>query len=177
VDCRLADRSTDRGSDRLDHAHRSRFRLGWFDRFDDLGGGYRLNGLRLGLDLGGRWCGLLRSGLLDRGRLVCRTGIGTCLGRHRSLARSRLLRRGLLDRFGFFRLLRTGQTITSCATFEPIGLCLDQRAGVSLHTDTHCFAQRHHFGVGHSELLGELVHSHVFRQNQFSLSLASAGRI
>jgi hypothetical protein len=175
VDRRLADRSTDRGSNRLDHAHRRRLGLGWFDRFDNLGGGYRLSGLRLGLDLGGRWCGLLRSRLLDGGRRVCGTGIGT-LGCHRSLAGSRLLRRGLLDRFGFFRLLRTGQTITSCATFEPIGLCLDQRAGVSLHTDTHCFAQRHHFGVGHSELLGELVHSHVFRQNQFSLSLASAGR-
>jgi hypothetical protein len=87
-----------------------------------------------------------------------------------------LLRRRLLDRLGLLRLLRTGQAITSRATFEPIGLCLDQRAGVSLHTNTHRFAERHHFGVGHSELLGELVHSHVFRQNQFSLSLASARR-
>ena len=66
--------------------------------------------------------------------------------------------------------------ITNGATFQPIGLRFDERAGVGLHTHTHLFTQRHHFGVGHSELLSELVHSHVLRQNQFSLSLASACR-
>ena len=177
MDCGLADRGADCDGGRLDHAHRCRLRLRCFNGLDQSGGG---NGrhfglrLRLRLDRDGRSRSLLRRCLFDGCRLFCGARVGTRFGR-RSFG-SCLLRRGLLDRLGLLRLLRTGQTITSRATFEPIGLCLDQRAGVSLHTDTHCVAQRHHFGVGHSELLGELVHSHVFRQNQFSLSLASARR-
>jgi hypothetical protein len=128
----------------------------------------------LGFDLDGRGRGLLGSRLLGR-RLGChRWWLG--LGGRDGLGGRCLLGRGLLGRLHFLRLHVTGQAITKCATFEPIGLCLDQRAGVRLHANTHCFAQRHHFGVGHSELLGELVHAHVFRQNLFSLSLASAYR-
>jgi hypothetical protein len=156
---------------RLDHSDRLWLRLGCGNRFGDNG---RLDtfhdGLRLRLDLGGLGRCLLRSCLLRR----CGRGVG--VGRRGRLCRRSLLRSGLLGRLDFLWLLRTGQTITKCATFEPIGLCLDQGARVGLHTHTHGVAQRHHFGVGHSELLGELVHAHVFRQNQFSLSLASACR-
>jgi hypothetical protein len=129
--------------------------------------------LRLRLDLDGSRRGFLgdsfgrRWGICGRLGRFCRRG---------GFGRGSLLRGRLLHRLDFFRLLIPGQSITNCATFEPIGLCLDEGARVGLHTHTHCIAQRHHFGVGHSELLGELVHAHVFRQNQFSLSLASACR-
>jgi hypothetical protein len=173
--CGLADGSTDSRCGGLDHADRCWFSLGCLDGFD-LGG--RSNGglcwLGLRLDRYSGSGGLLRRRLLHGCRLFCCALVGAGFG-CRGLGGC-LLRRRLLDRLGLLRLLRTGQAITSRATFEPIGLCLDQRAGVSLHTNTHRFAERHHFGVGHSELLGELVHSHVFRQNQFSLSLASARR-
>jgi hypothetical protein len=144
----------------------------WFGDDNWLDG--RRYGLRLRLDLCGWRCRLLGRCLLCR-----RGGIGSrlgCFGRRGGLGRCRLLRSRLLHRLDFLGLLLTSQTITNCATFEPIGLCFDEGARVGLHTHTHCIAQRHHFGVGHSELLGELVHAHVFRQNQFSLSLASACR-
>jgi hypothetical protein len=98
------------------------------------------------------------------------------IGRRGGLRRSGLLGGRLLGRLELFRLVVAGQPVTNGATLEPIGLCLDQCAGVRLHANTHCLAQRHHFGVGHSELLGELVHAHIFRQNLVSLSLASACR-
>jgi hypothetical protein len=161
---------------RLDDSRGLRLGLGRCDRLGD----HRLDrcrdslGLRLGL--GGGCRSLLGGSLLDgTGRSVCRRLGGSVCWRCRFCGGC-LLGRCLLDRLGFLGLLGTSQTITNCATFEPIGLCLDEGARVGLHTHTHGVAQRHHFGVGHSELLGELVHAHVFRQNQFSLSLASAWR-
>jgi hypothetical protein len=151
---------------RLDHANRLRLGLRGGHRFND---GRRLNTfddwlwLRLSLGGLGRLC--LFGSCFLRGR-----GCVGVVGRRSGLGRRSLLRSGLLCRLDFLGLLRTSQTITNCATFEPIGLCLDEGARVGLHTHTHGVAQRHHFGVGHSELLGELVHAHVFRQNQFSLS-------
>jgi hypothetical protein len=157
------------GSRRLDDAGRLRLRLGDGNRFDDSRcldpfHDRLLLRLRLG-SLGG--CCLLGSRRLHR-----RGWVGG-VGRRGGLGRRGLLRSSLLGRLDFLGLLGASQTITNCATFKPIGLCLDEGARVGLHTHTHGVAQRHHFGVGHSELLGELVHAHVFRQNQFSLSLIS----
>jgi hypothetical protein len=174
VDDVLRCRSDDLGSsDGLDDTFGCRFGL-WRGLGFDRRRSHR-SGLGLRLDLGGRR-GRLLGGCLLRG---CRRGavgaVRLCVGRSSGLGRC-LLGSGLLDRLRLFRLLGTSQSIANGATFQPIGLCLDQRAGVGLHAHTHLFAQRHHFGVGHSELLRELVHSHVLRQNQFSLSLASACR-
>jgi hypothetical protein len=157
------------------------------NRFDNHWFGWHRLRLGLGLGLGyrfGFWLDRARGGLLGSGLLDWRLGRRCGLAVARSLARyglgsdSRrgLLCRSLLGRFRLFGLHVTGDAITNCATFEPIGLCFDQGAGVRLHANTHRLAQRHHFGIGHSELFGELVHAHVFRQNLVSLSLASAFR-
>ena len=147
---------------------RNRDRLGDHRRLRSGDDGFRL---RFNLDSFGS--GLLGGSFLDRG-VGLRVGWGG-LDR-RCLAGSSLLCRSLLDRLDFLGLLFASQTLTERATFKPIGLRFDKGARVGLHTHTHGVAQRHHFGICHSELLGELVHSHVFRQNQFSLSLASACR-
>jgi len=174
----LRSRSNDlRSGDGLDDTFGCRFgrgsgcRCGFDSRWSDG------RGLGLRFDLGGRRRSLLGGSLLRGCRRGC-VGICTfrsCLGRRGGLGRC-LLGGGLLDRLGLFRLLGTSQSIANGATLQPIGLGLDQRAGVGLDAHAHLFAQRHHFGVGHSELFSELVHSHVLRQNQFSLSLASACR-
>jgi hypothetical protein len=145
--------------------------FGFDDRWSDR------RGLGLRFDLGGRHCSLLGRCLLRWCRRCCvgARSLRSCLGRSGGLGGC-LLGSGLLDRLRFLRLLGTSQSIANGATLQPIGLCFDQRAGVGLDAHTHLFAQRHHFGVGHSELFSELVHSHVLRQNQFSLSLASACR-
>jgi hypothetical protein len=65
------------------------------------------------------WCGLVdRCVRFDAGG-------GGRLG---GLGRSSFLRRSLLRRLDVFGLFVTSQTITNCATFQPIGLCLDQGA-------------------------------------------------
>jgi hypothetical protein len=172
-------------NDRLGGGRRSgstnlgrRCRRGCSDRCRDCLDDSRLDGRRqrfgLGFHLDDLWGSFLGGGFLRRRIGWCRRGL--TVGRLYSLGRSCLLRRALLRRLRFLGLFGSGQTVTNGATLQPIGLCLDQGAGVGLHANTHCFAQRHHFGVGHSELLGELVHAHVFRQNLFSLSLASACR-
>ncbi len=175
MQCRLDGWRTDLdGRCRLDNSDRQGCgrRRGRRNRLDLHDWDHREHDRRLGLEFGldNRWCGLLGGSLLHR------SSVGGSVGGFHSLGRRCLLGRRLLDRPDFLRLLLTSQSITNRATFKPISLCLDEGARVRLHTHTHCVAQRHHFGVGHSELLGELVHAHVFRQNQFSLSLASACR-
>lgn len=168
------------GSGRFDFSGRF-----WFDHGGRHGCGDWCGRNRLDHDDGGHWrrdrfglgfCLDDRCGSLLGGSLLHRGVLGGGIGRFDGLGRRCLLSSRLLDRLDFLRLLLTSQSITNRATFKPISLCLDEGARVCLHTHTHGVAQRHHFGVGHSELLGELVHAHVFRQNQFSLSLASACR-
>ena len=110
---------------------------------------------------GDRFCGHLRH--------RCRFRIGLC-------RRGCLLRRRLLDRLGLFGLFGPRQAVANRATFEAIGLCLNQRRGMALHSYAHGLAQAHHLSIRHSELLRELVYAHVLRQNPFNLSLAPYGR-
>jgi len=100
--------------------------------------------------------------------------LGTIVGGMNDDRSSSCLLRRLLGRLDLFRLFRTRQALTFGATTETIGLCLDQRGGVTLHPNTHHIAQRHHLRIRHSELLCELVYAHVLCQNPFQ-PFVSAG--
>jgi hypothetical protein len=109
---------------------------------------------------------LLGGGLLDRRRR------GVVSGRSVGGGGGSLLRR-LLDRLDFLWLLGTGKTVTFGATTKTIGLCLDQRGGVTLHPDAHYLGECHHLLVRHSELFRELVYAHVLCQNPFQPFVAA----
>jgi hypothetical protein len=119
----------------------------WFD-------GRRCLGDRTGVaGFDSRRGGLLRGGLLHR--LGGLTVGGVAVG---GLGRGGLLGGGLLDRLRLFGLFRACEPLTFGATTETIGLRFDERAGVTLHPDTHHIAERHHLCIRHPELFGELVH-------------------
>jgi len=99
--------------------------------------------------------------------------LGTIVGGMNDDRSSSCLLRRLLGRLDLFRLFRTRQALTFGATTETIGLCLDQRGGVTLHPDTHYLGEGHHLLIRHSKLFRELVYAHVLCQNPFQPFVAA----
>lgn len=124
----------------------------------------RLGGGGLRSRLGYRRLGYRRLGCR---RLGCRRLSGRRLGRgsfRRCLGTGLL---GRLDGLGLLGLLGARQTVFFRAAAETVALRLDERRGVTLHSNAHLLAERHHLRIRHSELFCQLVHAHVLRQNSF----------
>ena len=102
------------------------------------------------------------------------SGVGDFDGGLGPSLRAGLLGGSLLGGLGLFRLVLAGETVSLGAATHPIGLLLNDGGGMALGTDAHRVGQFHDLCVGHPELFGELVHPHVLRQDQYSLSWCCA---